>query len=187
MTFAVDGQRFHVHRNIMMVRSERFKALLTSGRGMGEGGSCAAGGDIALEGVSAGAFRVLLRYLYTQELPAAEDCGEGLAAGEMAKAADYFQAGELYEHCVEQFKGGLRVGNVVERLVHAHDANMPVLKEAVAFIQENALMFHREAMPTLALLKQRPADLMDMLMAITGLLMAGVVPAAHGAAAARAE
>ena len=142
-----------------------------------------------MEGLlSAGAFQVLLRYLYTQELPATEDGGEGLAVGEMAKAADYFQAVELFEHCVEQFREGLRVGNVVERLVHAHDADMPVLKEAaMAFIQENALMFHREAMPTLALLKQRPADLMDMLMAITGLLMAGVVPAAHGAAAARAE
>ena len=109
---------------------------------MREGGSCAAGGDIALEGVSAGAFRVLLRYLYTQELPAAEDCGEGLAAGEMAKAADYFQAGGLFEHCVEQFKGALRVGNVVERMVQAHDMKLEVLEEAASsFIQDNALLF----------------------------------------------
>ena len=72
--------------------------------------------------------------------------------------------------------------------MHAHEAGLPVLEEAaMAFIQENALMFHREVMPTLALLKQRPADMIDLLMAITGLLMAGVVPAAHGAAAARAE
>jgi sugar lactone lactonase YvrE len=189
VTFAVDGRGFPAHSQVLAARSEHFKALLTSGMGMREGGSRTAGGDIALEGLlSAGAFQVLLRYLYTQELPATEDGGEGLAVGEMAKAADYFQAVELFEHCVEQFREGLRVGNVVERLVHAHDADMPVLKEAaMAFIQENALMFHREAMPTLALLKQRPADLMDMLMAITGLLMAGVVPAAHGAAAARAE
>ena len=92
--------------------------------------------------MSAGAFRVLLRYLYTQELPGAEDGGEGLAAGEMAKAADYFQAGGLFEHCVEQFKGGLRVGNVVERLVQAHDLKVEALEEAASsFIQDNALLF----------------------------------------------
>ena len=109
---------------------------------MREGGSCAAGGDIALEEVSAGAFRVLLRYLYTQELPAAEDCGEGLAVGEMAKAADYFQAGELFEHCVEQFKGGLRVGNVVERLVYAHDSQLEALQTAaLEFLRAKAREF----------------------------------------------
>ena len=109
---------------------------------MREGGSCAAGGDIALEGVSAGAFRVLLRYLYTQELPAAEDGGDGLVAGEMAKAADYFQAGKLHEHCVEQFKAGLRVGNVVERLVEAHDSGVEALvKAAMDFLKANALSF----------------------------------------------
>ena len=42
VTFAVDGQRFPAHRNILVVRSAHFKALLTSGRGMREGGSCAA-------------------------------------------------------------------------------------------------------------------------------------------------
>ena len=88
------------------------------------------------EEVSAGALRVLLRYLYTQELPGAEDGGEGLVAGEMAKAADYFQAGELYEHCVEQFKGGLRVGNVVERLVQAHDSGVEGLgEEALEYLK----------------------------------------------------
>ena len=92
--------------------------------------------------MSAGAFRVLLRYLHTQELPGAEDGGEGLVAGEMAKAADYFQAGELYEHCVEQFKGGLRVGNVVERLVQAHDMKLEALEEAaLGFLQQHALAF----------------------------------------------
>ena len=113
---------------------------------MREGGSCEAGGGIALEGVSAGAFRVLLRYLYTQELPEAEDCGEGLAVGEMAKAADYFQAVELFEHCVEQFKGGLRVGNVMERLVQAHDMKLEALEEAAMQYQKaHALSFQVSA------------------------------------------
>ena len=125
-----------------MARSEHFRALLTSGQGMREGGSRAAGADIALEGVSAGAFRVLMRYLYTQQLPVEEDGGEGLAAGEMAKAADFFQAGELYEHCVEQFKGALHVGNVVERLVYAADTKLEALQTtAMEFLKTNALQF----------------------------------------------
>ena len=142
VTFLVEGQRFRVHRSILMVRSEHFRALLTSGQGMREGGSRAAGADIALEGVSAGAFRVLMRYLYTQQLPVEEDGGEGLAAGEMAKAADFFQAGELYEHCVEQFKGALHVGNVVERLVYAADTKLEALQTtAMEFLKTNALQF----------------------------------------------
>ena len=85
---------------------------------------------------------MLLRYLYTQELPAAEDGGEGLAAGEMAKAADYFQAGGLFEHCVEQFKAGLRVGNVVERLVQAHDSQLDsLIGAATEYLKSNAASF----------------------------------------------
>ena len=179
VTFVVDGQRFSAHRGILMVRSEHFRALLTSGQGMREGGSSAAGGGIALEGVSAGAFRVLLRHLYTQELLGTEDGGEGLVAGEMAKAADFFQAVELYEHCVEQFKGGLRVGNVVERLVYAHDHQLEALEEAaMAFIAENARLFQREAMPTLSMLDQH------LLLAVTGLIAAGLASALDGVASA---
>ena len=102
----------------------------------------------------------------------------------MAKAADYFQAGELYEHCVEQFKGGLRVGNVVERLVYAHDHQLEALEAAaMVFIQEHAVCFGREAMPTLALLAQRP-NLAHLSVTVTGLLTAGLLPAAAGAAGA---
>jgi hypothetical protein len=169
VTFAVGGQRIRAHRAILAARSEHFRARFEWEQQ----------GEVAIgEEVSAGALRVLLRYLYTQELPGAEDGGEGLVAGEMAKAADYFQAGELYEHCVEQFKGGLRVGNVVERLVYAHDSGVEALEEAaMAFIEEHALAFHREAMPTLSLLGQHRYHL---LLAVTGLLTAGFSSALHG-------
>ena len=133
VTFAVGGQRISAHRAILAARSEHFRARFEWEQQ----------GEVAIgEEVSAGALRVLLRYLYTQELPGAEDGGEGLVAGEMAKAADYFQAEELYEHCVEQFKGGLRVGNVVERLVQAHDSGVEALVEAaMEFLQANVASF----------------------------------------------
>ena len=46
----------------------------------------------------------------------------------------------------------------------------------MAFIEENALLFHREAMPTLSLLVQ-PRD--HLLLAVTGLLTAGFSSALH--------
>jgi DNA-binding beta-propeller fold protein YncE len=134
VTFVVDGQRFSAHSCVLMARSEHFRALFDWGE--------PAGRDIVLEDVSAEAFRVLLRYLYTQELPEEEECGERLQPGEMAKAADYFQAADLYEHCVEQFKGGLRIGNVVERFVQAHNTGLVVLEEAVIqYFKKNVLSF----------------------------------------------
>jgi hypothetical protein len=74
-----------------------------------------------LEEMSAGAFCALQRFLYTNDLPKGEDCGEGLAVGEMAQVADRFQAVALYVHCVQMFTEGLKVGNAIERLVQVQD------------------------------------------------------------------
>jgi hypothetical protein len=142
VTFAVDSQRFSAHRLVLAARSAYFSGLFKSGQGMREGGGSAAGEAIVLKEVRAGAFRVLLKYLYTGEVPEEEDCGEGLRAGEMAGVADRFQAAGLYEHCVGQFRGGLKVGNVVERLVQAHDSRLGVLEEvAMEYLKANAVAF----------------------------------------------
>ena len=140
VNFVVDGQRFHGHRCVLAARSEYFKGLFNSGWRMREGTSNA--GDVAIEGVRAGAFRVLLRYLYTEEVPEEEDCGEGLETGEMATVADRFQAQRLYHHCVGLFREALTVGTVVQRLAHCHDNNLQDLKMgALEFLRENALTF----------------------------------------------
>ena len=68
--------------------------------------------------------------------------------------------------------------------MYAHDHGLEALEEAaMAFIEENALLFHREAMPTLSVLAQR-LDHAHILLAVTGLLMAGVDPGAAGGAGA---
>ena len=100
-------------------RSPYFEGLFKSGRSMREGGSRAVGDAIPIQEVKAGAFRVLLRFLYAGVLPEAEDSGEGLGAGELAVVADRFQALELFEHGVGLFRRGLQVTNVVQRLVQA--------------------------------------------------------------------
>ena len=72
------------------------------------------------------------------------------------------------------------MGNVVERLVYAHDHQLEALEEvAMGFIEEHALLFHREAMPTLSLLGQHRYHL---LLAVTGLLTAGLAPGGAGGA-----
>jgi len=104
--------------------------------------SRAAGQDIVINDVSAGAFRTLLQFLYAHTLPEEEDCREGLAAGEMARVSDWFQASDLHAHCVEQFTEGLVVSNVVARLVQVHDSGLAGLEEpAMEHFKANALAF----------------------------------------------
>ena len=86
--------------------------------------------------VSAGALRVLLRFLYAHALPDEEDYTKekivgGVTAGEMFKIADLFQAKELYEHSLAQFRAQLCVRNAILSLVAAYDDGLDVLTQSV--------------------------------------------------------
>ena len=142
VTFAVDGQRFPAHRCVLAVRSPYFKALFTSGQGMREEGSRVAGGEILLQEVSAPDFEMLMEYLYAHKLPEGEEWQAGAGPGEMAVVADRFQASGLYVHCVRKFRSGLKVANVVVRLVQAHDSGLVELEEvAMSYLVQHALAF----------------------------------------------
>lgn len=109
---------------------------------MKEGRNTTKGQDIVLKDVKPGAFQVLLEFLYAHRFPEEEDCGQGLGTGEMVRVADRFQADELYKHCMRQFQEGLRVDNVAERLVLAHDSGLKELKDAaIVFLKDNAYSF----------------------------------------------
>jgi DNA-binding beta-propeller fold protein YncE len=77
VVLVVDGERFPAHRVILAARSVYFRGLFLSGM---QGGS-SEGGVQEIEQVSAGAFRVVLRYLYTAELPESGVRVEGLGGG----------------------------------------------------------------------------------------------------------
>jgi hypothetical protein len=133
-----EGERFPAHRGMIAARSEYFRGLLLSGM---QGGRSESGGvqEIELGGVSAGALRVVLRYLYTAEVPESGEGGAGAGGGNGAggdgeeaaagqvleravlKAADLFRVEGLLEHCVEAFGRGLKVKTAVEQLVWAHN------------------------------------------------------------------
>lgn len=88
---------------MVTARSPYFRVMFESRslRDMHKEGSCAAYKDIVIKDVSAGAFRILMRFLYAPILPEQEGCGEGLVVGEMAQVADQLQTIELYVYCVE--------------------------------------------------------------------------------------
>ena len=64
VVFVVEGERFPAYCCVLAARSEYFRGLFKSG--MQDGGTK----EVPYEDVSASAFRVLLRFLYTGELPA---------------------------------------------------------------------------------------------------------------------
>ena len=194
VTFVVAGQRFRAHRCVLAARSAYFEGMFKhSGRSMREG---EAGQDIHLPDMSAGAFRVLLRYLYAQELPlepleplqGAQEAHAGGGEGgmypgdwvEMARVADRFQATGLYAHCVGQFQGSLRADNVVKLLVQSRDSGLEELEGvAMDFFRRNALMIHREALSSLDLLQER-TDLLPLSVSLTKECLALVKSACVG-------
>lgn len=160
VSFMVGGQHFQGHRCVLAARSAYFNSLFNSRWQKRDG-------DVVIEGVRAGAFRVLLRYLYAEEVPEEEGCGEGLEPGEMAVVADRFQAQRLMMHCVEQFGARLSVSNVVERLVLGHDRGLQGLVDvAMQYLRANVVTFEKEALHTLDLLKERP-DLVPLHVEVT--------------------
>jgi len=79
VVLVVEGERFPAHRVMLAARNEYFRGLFLSGM---QGGRSKGGlQEIELGGVSVGAFRVVLRYLYTAELPGSGEGEPGAGGG----------------------------------------------------------------------------------------------------------
>ena len=133
VTFSVSDREFSAHWSVLAERKEFFRLLLLEE---------IRGKTILLPKVSASAFKVLLRIVYTRALPEREDCGEGLGFGEMVQVADRFKEAGLYEHCLRLFVQELTVSNTIKRLVRARACGLSRLEEAVLdYLSLNAQMF----------------------------------------------
>ena len=135
ITFEVDGERICAHRSVLVAQSPYFREMFESSNAVT--GISTAGGAVLRVEASAGALRVLLRFLYTRALPESEDCGELLRPGELVRMAYRFQEQELYQHCLKVFSSGLRTDNVIERLVDAEESGPPALRSAITEWIEN--------------------------------------------------
>ena len=68
--------------------------------------------------------------IHTSHAPHTQVSG-GVTAGEMFKIADLFQAKELYEHSLAQFRAQLCFRNAIPSLVAAYDDGLDVLTQSV--------------------------------------------------------
>ena len=169
-----EKQRFPAHWFVLAPRSEYFRDLFDQ-QAKPKNWSVSGKKEIPLDDtVSAGALKVLFRFLYTFELPEDEDCGEGLAPGEMVHVANLLNASGLDQHCQRLFVQGITINNAIERLVIAHDKGLKELQGAVmGYLYWNSHKFQKEAMTTLDILKKRP-DLLDCTIGVTNALCSGL-------------
>jgi hypothetical protein len=80
------------------------------------------GGEIPIEGTSSAAFKVLPKYLYTDDLEVDSDA----VLFDLAKLCDQYRVERLHNHCLHQLFNGITVQNAVMRLVQAHTASVKV-------------------------------------------------------------
>ena len=69
VTFVVSDARIKGYRAILVARSEYFRTMLTSGFSEGQGATT----EIPIRDCTPGAFKALLRYLYTDQLHFADE------------------------------------------------------------------------------------------------------------------
>lgn len=118
VTFLVEGQQVHAHRAILAKRCEHFAAMFRSG--MRE----SLEHEIVIPNVSVEAFKLILEYLYTDNVKVDVE-----HAVEVFMAADLYQLDRLKEMCSLVVKRHLSVANVTFLLNEASDASCHLLKE----------------------------------------------------------
>jgi hypothetical protein len=110
--FVVEQERVPGHRSHLSARCAYFRSMF--GAGFKEGDSA----EIHIEGTTSAAFKVLLKYLYTDSMEV-----DDAVLFDLAKLCDQYLVERLFNHCVHQLFKGFTVQNGVMRLVQAHTAS----------------------------------------------------------------
>ena len=148
VTFVVDDERVPAHRVVLASRCEYFRSMFSDG--FQESSSS----EIQLrDGISAGAFKALLRYLYTDST----EVEDGLLV-EMVKVCDQYQVERLRYHCMRRLDADITHENAIGWLVQAHTMEgVECVKESVlTYVAQNYKKIIRCAKPTLVLLDVHP-------------------------------
>lgn len=128
VSFLVDRTTIKAHRAILCARSSFFSAMFTSD--FVESKSS----DIHIFDVKPDIFRVIIKYIYTFELPA----NIGPVAVDLLVAADRFGVEQLIEICEAYLRASITLENIAEILVLADKHSRPnLMKEVLTYLKEN--------------------------------------------------
>lgn len=151
VTFSVEGKLVYAHKALLMVRSEFFRAMLSSG--MRE----ATGDPIAVQDISYAVFLKVLEFIYT-------DCiqNTNLELGiQLMIASEQFMLDRLKALCEDLIRSDISVDTVILILIASHRHNALSLKEvALEFLQAN--LDHPVVMRGLNELKSEPDLLLEL-------------------------
>jgi hypothetical protein len=111
VTFNIEGKLFHTSRSLLCVRCPYFQSMFSSG--MQESSA----NEVTLHDIDAPTFEYVLRYLLTDQLPAACSLEASVA---LMVAASRYGIPRLQANCELQVVDSLDVSNVVPTLEHAH-------------------------------------------------------------------
>jgi sugar lactone lactonase YvrE len=170
VVFAVEGERFPAHRLLVSRRCPYLSNMLKFH---------AAQKDFVLEDLSAAAFRVICRYLYSAEMPLfpsaaasrhtdAPSLESTALAREVLMTADKWGIDDLYQHFVDEFKRQLTDSNCAEALVWSMTkGTVETSKTARAFFVKHRHDIKEHAADTLHLLKGlSPEQMHELLLAV---------------------
>ncbi|KAL6843271.1 hypothetical protein ACP4OV_026984 [Aristida adscensionis] len=124
VTYSVEGRLFRAHRIILAMRSPVFKAELYGG--MMESTAAL----VEVGGVRAAVFEALLRYMYTDALPAGDGHDDVETMCDLLAAADRYDVERLRLLCAHRLCAMLTAGNVARMLSLADDHRCDALKDA---------------------------------------------------------
>jgi hypothetical protein len=130
VTFVVNNERIHAHRNILAARLPYFRTMFSSGMKEAQEEN-----DIIVKDTSPMAFRALLLYLYTDEL--AFDDSVKLLVDVLRKAKE-LDLTRVYNHCEQRCQRGLSAQNAALLFSQADEYALDGLREsALRYLSRN--------------------------------------------------
>jgi sugar lactone lactonase YvrE len=167
VVFEVGGERFPAHRVLVSRRCPYLSKMLQFH---------APQKDFVLDDLSAAAFRVIYKYLYSAEMPLFPDSPasrhtdapsleSAALAREVLVTADKWGIEDLYEHFLQEFKRKLTASNCTEALVWSMTkGTVETSKTARAFFVKHRHDVKEHAADTLHLLKSLASEQMHELL-----------------------
>jgi hypothetical protein len=128
VSFEINGHTVKAHRNILTARCEYFRAMLCENLSQDR---CAK--PIHMDNISLNAFRGLLCYIYTDNLP---DDAQPETACELARVSDWYNIKDLKEKAHVFIQSKLSIDNVLKLYICSVD-----LEPRLESVQQLCLKF----------------------------------------------